>query len=143
MTWITAIIAFLVALIAWGQWQVARNKLRLDLFDRRFKVFDATRKFVASIVRDAKRLDEELFLFYGATSDATFLFGSDVETYLTEIRKRACDMELSQNLCSPLPVGEERNRHSQDCHEHLLWFGRQHDAMPNFSHLTWDFRKLN
>jgi len=35
--------ALLSPLIVWGQWRVADNKLRLDLFDRRYKVYDALR----------------------------------------------------------------------------------------------------
>ena len=35
-----------VVIIAWRQWRLARSKLRLDLFDRRYKVYEATSKFV-------------------------------------------------------------------------------------------------
>ena len=65
-------------MIAWQQWRVADNKLRLDLFDRRYKVYDATRKFLAVIIREATFTDSQLFEFYGGTSDAEFLFGADI-----------------------------------------------------------------
>jgi hypothetical protein len=68
--------------IAWQQRQIARNKLRLDLFDRRYRVYDATRKFLSVILRDATFTDSQLFEFYGGTSDTEFLFGSDVVDYL-------------------------------------------------------------
>jgi hypothetical protein len=45
------LISITVPIITWLQWQVADNKLRLDLFDRRYKVYDATQKFVAVIIR--------------------------------------------------------------------------------------------
>jgi hypothetical protein len=35
-----------VTIVAWLQWLVARNKLCLDLFDRRYKIYEATQKFV-------------------------------------------------------------------------------------------------
>ena len=41
----TLIIGVAVVVIARQQRQIARNKLRLDLFDRRYKIYDATRKF--------------------------------------------------------------------------------------------------
>jgi hypothetical protein len=31
--------------IAWQQWQTAKSKFRLDLFDRRFPVFEAVMKW--------------------------------------------------------------------------------------------------
>lgn len=44
------VIAVLGAVIAYRQWRVAQNKLKLDLFDRRFAIFDAARKLIASIL---------------------------------------------------------------------------------------------
>jgi hypothetical protein len=38
----TALIALIVAGITFGQWRVARAKLKLDLFDRRYKIFHQT-----------------------------------------------------------------------------------------------------
>ena len=125
----TLIVGLSVAYIAWQQWQVARSKLRLDLFDRRYKVFEATRKFLAVILRDARFEDSQLFEFYAGTSDAEFLFGSEVVDYLAEIRKRSLDMRLHQKLYEPLPVGDERSRHVQAQHDQLVWLGDQLTAM--------------
>jgi hypothetical protein len=44
-----------VACVAWAQWRIARNKLRLDLFDRRWQVYAATRTFVDGILNDPAR----------------------------------------------------------------------------------------
>jgi hypothetical protein len=51
------IIAGAVAAVAWLQWWVALNKLRLDLFDRRYKVYDATREFLALLGRRRRTCD--------------------------------------------------------------------------------------
>ena len=138
----TVLVGCLVAFIAWQQWQVAHAKLRLDLFDRRYKIYDATRKFVAGIVSEATFSDAQLFTFYAGTSDAEFLFGSDIVDYLTEIRKRALDMRMHQKVYQPLPVGDEHSRHVQAEHDQLLWIGEQLTAMTktftpylSFSHI--------
>jgi len=132
----------MVAFIAWQQWQVASSKLRLDLFDRRYKVYDATRKFLACIVRDASFTDAQLLEFYGGTSDAEFLFGPEVVDYIAVIRKRALGMRTHQKVYEPLPVGDERSRHVQSEHDELLWLGEQLTAMTKtftpylgFSHI--------
>src|SRR5207248_6642929 len=111
--------------IAWQQWQIARNKLRLDLFDRRYKVYDATRKFLGTILREATFADAQLFEFSGGTSDAEFLFEPDVVAYLTQIRNRAIDMRAHQHTFAPMPVGEERSRHVHAEHDELLWLTHQ------------------
>ena len=127
----TLIVGLAVAFIAWQQWQLARNKLRLDLFDRRYKVYDATRKFLSVILGKADFLDSQLFEFYAGTCDAEFLFESDVVHYLAELRKRAIDMRTHQHVFDPLPVGEERSRHVQAAHDQLLWLSEQITAQKS------------
>jgi len=105
------------------------TKLRLDLFDRRYKVYDATRNFLGAIIREAKFTNSELFEFYARTSDAEFLFGADVVDYLGQIRKRAVHMQTAQQLFEPLPVGDERSRHVQAAHDDLSWLSDQITAM--------------
>ena len=125
----TLFLSVTVVLLAWQQWRVADDKLRLDLFDRRYKVYDATRKFLAVILREASFTDSQLLEFYAGTSDAEFLFGADVVNYLDQIRHRAIDMRTAQQLFEPLPVGVERSRHVQTAHDNLLWLNDQITAM--------------
>jgi hypothetical protein len=42
----TFVLSLAVGCVALAQWRVARNKLRLDLFDRRYKVYEATQTFL-------------------------------------------------------------------------------------------------
>ena len=138
----TLIVGCAVAFIAWQQSKVARNKLRLDLFDRRYKVYDATRKFLAMIVRDATFSDSQLVEFVAGTSDAEFLFGSAVVDYLAQIRKRALEMRTHRKVYEHMPVGHEHSRHVQTESDQLLWLSEQITAMTKtftpylgFSHI--------
>ncbi len=131
MKFFTVILGVAVAIIAWLQCWVALNKLRLDLFDRRYKVYDATKKFLAQIVRHANFDDPQLFEFYAGTADAEFLFGADVVEYLAQIRNRAVDMRVHQTLFEPLPVGDERSSHIQAHRDQLLWLNHQITAMTS------------
>ena len=109
--------------IAFMQWILARRKLRLDLFDRRYKVYSGTREFLLVVLAKVRFSDDELRTFYAATSDAEFLFERDVVAYLEEIKRRAIDARKHGILLEPLPVGEERSRHVQAETDHLLWLG--------------------
>jgi hypothetical protein len=92
---ITALmISLAVAIIAALQWRVADNKLRLDLFERRYKVYEATLAFVRVSVQDFAHIDQHLMSFDHETSKAEFLFDVDVVDYLRQIRERAIDKDL-------------------------------------------------
>jgi hypothetical protein len=121
----TLLVGLALAFIAWQQMQIARNKLRLDLFDRRYRVYDATRNFVAAILRDTTFQDAQLRDFYVGTSDAEFLFGSDILNYLTHVKTRANTMRVQRTIYERMPVGEERLVETQKEHEHFKWFTDQ------------------
>jgi hypothetical protein len=94
----TLFLSLAVVVIAALQWRVADNKLRLDLFDRRYKVYDAAKTFLIAIGRDATFTTAQLFEFNAGTSDAEFLFESDVVEYLGQIRKCALDLWTTRKL---------------------------------------------
>ena len=109
-----------VAIIALQQWQVARNKLRLDLFDRRYKVFEATRLFLSVILSEATFSDAQLLEFYRGTSDTAFLFDQQVVDYLKEIAHRALDMRTHQTIWRTKQQGDERTRLIEAEHEQSI-----------------------
>ena len=79
----TLFLSVAVTFIAWQQWRVADDKLRLDLFDRRYKIYDATMRFVANIGSKATFEDADLVEFYRQTSDAVFFSAAMLWNILT------------------------------------------------------------
>src|SRR5579863_7832062 len=80
---VTAFIAAVVAVIAFLQWQTAREKVLLDLFDKRFDVYDELR----SVLRQRSEGGFDTFSlidFERAATRAQFLFGPEVQTFLHE-----------------------------------------------------------
>lgn len=78
----------------WRMGSIATNvyrarKLQHDLYDRRYAVFQAVRRFLneASVRKIVS--DETVRSFVLGTSDATFLFDDKLAAYLTEIREHA------------------------------------------------------
>jgi hypothetical protein len=114
-----------VVVIAALQWRVARNKLRLDLFDRRYKVYEATRKFLALILRNTRFQDSELTEFDLATSDAKFLFRRDIVDWLAEIRAQALDLRTDQKLLERPQNADEIAKRANAKNERLKWLGDQ------------------
>jgi hypothetical protein len=78
----TPAIALLAILIAILQWRTAHQKIVLDLFERRMKVYSEIRAVIASVVSSGKLPNEKHFEFMRAIDGAKFLFGSNVTNYL-------------------------------------------------------------
>jgi hypothetical protein len=87
-----------VGIVAWLQWRLARSKLRLDLFDRRYKIYETTSKFVDSINNDPEHVDSYLNDFNAGTWNAGFLFDADVVNYIQVVREKAVHMRTAHTL---------------------------------------------
>lgn len=87
------IVALIAACIAGGiayrQWKTARNKLKLDLFEKRLQIYNAAAVVVELInnpyAPDRDYLDEST----GKFSGARWLFGRKVELYLNSLKENA------------------------------------------------------
>lgn len=138
----TLIVGLSVAYVAWQQWNLSKAKLRLDLFDRRYKIYEATKTFLLQISSATTFSHLELVTFYAGTADAQFLFDSDVVDYLALIRKRAVGMTTHKKVYERLPEGEERSRHVEAEADDLVWLHEQLTAITkvfnpylSFSHI--------
>jgi hypothetical protein len=141
--WLTALTAILALWIAYQQYQMNRAKLRLDLYERRFRVFDAVGVLLATIYRDADVKQEDLFRFAASTNEAIFLFGPEIPSYLDELRKNAVRLRtLNDKLHeSRLPVGPERSQAVDENAEVLKWLIDQfHESRKRFARYL-DFRR--
>jgi hypothetical protein len=47
--WLTPAIAVLAVIIAWQQWRTAAQKLKMDLIEKRYRVYEAVKKVVVSM----------------------------------------------------------------------------------------------
>jgi hypothetical protein len=138
----TLIVGLAVVIFAWQQWKVARNNLRLNLFDRRYKVFEATKNFLSIIIAEASFDNPQLLTFDSGTSVRGFLFHSDVVNYLSEIRDRALKMREHRRSFESLPEGNKRSLHVQAESDELLWFTEQITAMTTVFSPYLDFSNV-
>jgi hypothetical protein len=101
--------------------------LQHDLYERRFKVFDATRHLLASQSAPADRdfPREDLAKFVSDTADAIFLFDDEIAEYLEEIRARAVRL---QAITESLPEGE---RTVNEARRHRVWFDDKLIGLPH------------
>lgn len=118
--------------IAKEQADIAREKLRLDLFEKRFRVFDAARKLLCEVAVHRRASDDNLRAFVIGTAEAVFLFDDDLSGYLVEIRNRAQKLQsLSDHLQDQklLPVGDQRSKAVKKSDQHFNWLVEQLEGL--------------
>jgi hypothetical protein len=123
------LIAAIVAYVAIREYVVSRNRLKLDLWEKRYGVFTATMNLLAAVVREADCSDEERSKFARGMAGKEFLFGAEVTEYLQEqVWKKSVDLYGHRRKLGPeggLPVGPERTKVSEENRVLLNWFSEQ------------------
>ena len=104
---VTLVIGGIAAFIAWRQNETAKAKLKLDLFDKRYEIFEKTWAFLSGADKIAQNPDP-FHPFTNIIPQAGFLFGSDIEEYLQIASKKQTEMWLiyvksrnNNNLIAP------------------------------------------
>jgi hypothetical protein len=77
-------VAAFAAWIAHRQWTTASQKLKLDLFDRRYRVYVAALAFFGRILERYEVTLEDIVTFQRETAQAKFLFPDAVVDHLAE-----------------------------------------------------------
>ncbi|WP_250466137.1 hypothetical protein [Caballeronia sp. GAFFF2] len=90
-----AAVALIVALgtgaIAWSQYRVARAKLNLDLFEKRYELFTMVWAFVSNVAAHGAPalISPEKTALVNSIPKIEFLFGSAIANYVQDISSKA------------------------------------------------------
>jgi hypothetical protein len=129
----TIVIAIIGIYIGIRQYRTGRDQYRLNLYDKRFAVFKATQSFLRDIVKNARVTDDSSAgKFWDAVDDAQFLFKEPVAGYMANLRQQCLHLMICEGRLygeGRLPVGEERNRVSQENSDLLKWFINQNERL--------------
>lgn len=105
------VIAVIGAWVAIQQMRIAKVKLQHDLYDRRYAVFEAVRRFLNETAANALVSDETLRAFVSGSADAEFLLPDDLAAYLGKISERA---RKSQSIYRCVPHLPESSQERKD-----------------------------
>lgn len=104
--------------IAIQQYRTARKKLKLDLFDKRYAIFQSAKDYIGHIVCYVAATKEKQSEFLVGTRGAQFIFDQEIKSYIDEIWQKSVDLEswsLDQNT----------SEHSAQRASHSKWFNDQ------------------
>jgi hypothetical protein len=119
------VIGVVGAVLTWQQVKLARVRLQHDLYDRRFAVFQAARKFLVEVMRQNHPSEDQIRAYVVGTADAVFLLNADVAAYLEEIRERGSRLATINKVLQPLPVGDQRSALAREDEDLFDWMMRQ------------------
>lgn len=107
---LTPMIAILGSVIAYMQFRINRNKLRNELFDRRYEQYEVVKNFLGSIMAAGKVTNEAQRQFLVGTSGLRFVFDKKIAEYVDKtIWTLAVDLECLYSELEGMPVGEARS----------------------------------
>lgn len=108
---LTPTIAILGSVIASHQWWTNRNRLKHELFDRRYEQFEVVRDFLRSIMSSGKSTDEKQFEYLSGTRGLRFVFVKGLAECLeSRVWSPAVDLACLDAELEGVPVGEERSK---------------------------------
>jgi hypothetical protein len=110
---LTPAIAGLGLLIALLQWRTNHQHLKLERFDDRFQRFEATRKFLQFLVKDAQLDEATRMQFLSETTGSRFVFNDAIADFLDEIHSKACDFECVNTELKDCPSHERGDKAKQ------------------------------
>ena len=124
---LTPVIAVVTTYIAIQQYRTSRLKFKLELFEKRYAIYQGVKKFILSAVREANLSNDDFFKLNEETQDAFFLFDERVDKYTDELRSKGARLKyLNEKLADQsLSIGEERSKLAEEDAELNIWFGNQ------------------
>ena len=126
---LSATIGFLTIYIAWQQHNINKLKIRSDLFDRRFKIYQELMKFLARIMQNGTTSNDDLIQLLRNTAESEFLFGHKVAEFIDSLYKRGNELNtVTKRLNATGYPPAEREKLVRIEAEHLDWFKKQFDT---------------
>ena len=118
---LTPTIAIVAVVIGFLQWHLHRAKLRYELFDKRYAVFDEIKTFLKLNIQNPCLSDTQCLEFLHETKGAGFLFSEDTEQLANELYKKAIDLQTFEAEAKAGNTAE----HAKERNESKKWFLQQ------------------
>ena len=121
---VALVIGAVASVIAFLQFRLAREKLRLDLFERRLVAYEKLQEYFTRVSQNGAVDDSTLGILWEARYKSRFLFSIGFDSYFEELTKIAVRlMTLGRQLNGPgaLQLGEERSKVSEENTKLVLW----------------------
>jgi len=134
---ITIGLSVLTLIVIYGQYRIQRYRIKLDLFDKRFKVYSYIRKFILTGSKDGGTKLEIVQEFLSNIPEYEFIFDNkgEIVKYVEDLWRRGLDYSHLQedigNLHSYPPGSPEREQLIKKKHPHMVFFTNEYEEVKN------------
>ncbi len=124
---LSAVLGISMIYIAFQQYKTNQYKVRVNLYDRRFKIYQEVIKFLARIMRGDVPTDDDLIQLLRDTKGSEFLLGRKVNELINSLYKRGVDFDADTKVLKSdgqlSPMEKQRLLDKQSAH--FDWFKNQ------------------
>ena len=113
---LTPVIAIIAVYIAYQQWKTNKQRLKAELYDERFKVYETLMDTIGEAIRVGDINGELLQKFNIQRRKSHFLFGKKVYESLEEIYNRLVDLQVLNR-----DSGEEKAKNAKKIGDLKKW----------------------
>lgn len=121
-------------------------KLKLDLYNKRFRIFEETKKVLYKIVQEAHIDLAELNDFRFSTDESKFLFDDEISQFFVELKTNAIKLNhAEENLKdrNQYPVGTEKLEEKiSQAKELSSWFNAEYNNLETKFDRYLNFKNL-
>lgn len=136
------LIAITTGYIAYQQYHINKQKLKLDLYEKRYRIFKETKKLLHKINQDGAIDTIELRDFGFNTNDKVFLFNEDIVEFIEEIKRKAIDISFNKDEIEKAPDLVVRNLLREEKHTLTRWFTSEYINIESRFLIYLDFKDL-
>lgn len=119
------LIAIITVYIAYQQHKTNKNRLRFELYDKRFEIYVHVKSFISEIIQDDQISYKRVSQFVRDTRESEFLFNKEIFDYIDSMAKKAVNLHAIKEKYKPMQVGPGRTRLVEQESELLQWFDNQ------------------
>jgi hypothetical protein len=109
------------------QARLATVRLKHDLFDRRYEIYEVVFVFLIEIIKTRNITEGGMSTFVRGTQKAVFLYDQETVDYFENLRKQAVALQGQNALLSDQhnPVGPDRSKAAARAEDLFTWFNDQ------------------
>jgi hypothetical protein len=106
--------------IAERNWQTSNEKIVLELFERRFAIYEEIRSVIGEVTQSGAAPTDVFFRYGAATDRAPYFFGQEIQDYLQAIRMHLANLELANTMLNSQSDPDRRAMWAEKRETHFL-----------------------
>jgi len=132
----TVVLSVLTLILLYKQYRIQQYRVKMDLFDRRFKVYSYVRKFIHTGSSKGGTELKDVQDFLSNIPEYEFIFDNDGEIvkYIDELVDRGLTYHHLREQIKDLnsyPIGYERDQLIKEKHPHMVFFTSEFRQVKN------------